>query len=156
MVEINLRSDFMLSTKCCFKCQPLGEGSHANYFLWRLCYKSGWTHTQLITHSPSTCIKQSKKAYENTIARRAHSQETARRTFYLKFNKNPKCHKSFCSSMQHTTPRRLNSNTVICTHLFKAGIWPFQAHLFQQTLLTLLMTAHIHKACKIRTSNNCW
>lgn len=41
MVEINLRSDFMLSTACYFKCQPLGEGSHANNFLWRLCYESG-------------------------------------------------------------------------------------------------------------------
>lgn len=36
MVETDLRSDFMLSTACYFKCQSPGGGSHAKSCLQRL------------------------------------------------------------------------------------------------------------------------
>lgn len=102
-------------------------------------YESGWTHTQLVIQSTFYLHKTEQKAYDNTlISRAARRWETARRTSYLKLDKKPKSsQKSCCISMQHATPRRLNSNIIVYTYLFKAGIWPFQAHLFQQTLLRL-------------------
>ena len=45
MVEMDLRSDFMLSTACYFKCQSLGGGSRANNFLQRLDAMKVGEHT---------------------------------------------------------------------------------------------------------------
>lgn len=45
MVERDLRSDFMLSKACYFKCQSLGGGSHANNFLQRLHTMKVGEHT---------------------------------------------------------------------------------------------------------------
>lgn len=121
-------------------------------------YESGRAHTQSLTQTTFCLYKTQQKVDAYTLISRAHSWETARRRSYLKqdLKKKKLSQKSCCTAVQHTTPRRLNSSVTISTYLFKAGTWPFQAHLFQQTLLMLLMTAHIHKSCKIGTPNNCW